>query len=80
MPRENEAENGVMSSSESAMTDTVFPTIVEGDLRAISGLMMDVEEVVVRVGVVVIGMLAAEVGAVLVCTDVSLPMIQHGTE
>jgi hypothetical protein len=66
-----------MSSSESAVTDKVFPTIVEGDLRAISGLMKDVEEV--RVGVIVIGILAADVGAVLVCTDVSLAMMQNQT-
>jgi hypothetical protein len=51
--------------------------IVEGALRAISGFMKDVEEDVVRVGVVVTGMMAAEVGAVLVCADVSLVMMQR---
>ena len=67
MPRENEGVNGVNSSSESKVQDTVFPMIVEGALRAIRGLMKDVEEVVVRIGVVVTGMMADEVGAVLVC-------------
>lgn len=43
--------------------------IVEGALKAIRGFMKDVEEVmvVIRVVVVVNGIIADEVGAVLVC-------------
>lgn len=55
-----------MLSSKSEITDTVFPTTVKGARRAISGFAREVEDVVLRVVVVVNGMAASEDGAVLV--------------